>query len=134
MQQSGLFHESMEEALSEVVAACGGRKSVAIQLWPGKTARDAHNHMDACLNAGRPEKFSLAELMFLLRAGQAANCHAAMHFLASETGYRAPEPVDAQQRQADLMREFLEMGRRMESLGQKIGIDHKLPGDLRAVK
>lgn len=85
--QSALFHERFEDALDEVIRACGGRKKLACELWPDKPARDAHNLMDACLNPERRERFTPSQVVFIARAGAAVGCHAAMAHLGRECGY-----------------------------------------------
>lgn len=85
--QSTLFHERFEDALDEIVRATGGRKKVAGILWPDKSARDAHNMIDACLNPDRRERFTPSQVLFLLRRGFEAKCHAGMEYLGRELGY-----------------------------------------------
>ena len=134
MEQAGLFHESLEEALGEVVRALGGRKRVAMEMWPTKSARDAHNHLDAVLNPTRPEKFGIAELLWLVRRGREARCHAAMAYISEYCGYADPTPVDPADKQAQLQEQFVQSVRWQAELIERLGIDHKLPAHLRGVK
>jgi hypothetical protein len=85
--QSALFHERIEDALDEVIRVLGGRKKVAVEMWPDKPPRDAHNLMDACLNPERRERFSPAQVLYLARRGAEVGCHAVMLFLGRECGY-----------------------------------------------
>lgn len=87
MQQADLFHERIEDAMLEVIMACGGRKQFATELWPEKAARDAHNLIDACLNPERREKFSPAQILLIAKRGASAGCHALLYFMAMECGY-----------------------------------------------
>lgn len=85
--QSALFHERLEDALDEVIRVCGGRKAFAVEMWPDKPARDAHNLLDACLNPERRERFSPAQVMYITQRGAEAGCHAVMQFFGRECGY-----------------------------------------------
>lgn len=85
--QSALFHERLEDALDEVIRVCGGRKAFAVEMWPDKPARDAHNLLDACLNPERRERFSPTQVMYIARRGAEAGCHAVMQYLGRELGY-----------------------------------------------
>lgn len=88
-QQDALFYDRIENALDAVIAACGGRKKMAGELWPDKPVRDAHNLLDACLNHERREKFDPTQIIYILRRGREVGCHGAMNFIAGETGYAA---------------------------------------------
>lgn len=85
--QDALFHERFEDALDEVIRCCGGRKAVAAEMWPDKSARDAHNLMDACLNPDRRERFTPGQVVYIAKLGAGKGCHAVMQFLARECGY-----------------------------------------------
>jgi hypothetical protein len=132
--QTGLFHESLEDALAEIVSSCGGRKSFAASMWESKSARDAHNKLDACLNRERAEKFDLDELLYILRAGRAAGCHSAMAFIARECGYADPTPLEPEDERAKLQREFSQSVEHLRRLAAALDIDAHLPGSMRVVK
>ena len=85
--QSALFHERIEDAIDEVVRHCGGRKAVAVEMWPDKPPREAHNLMDACLNPERRERFSPSQVLYIARLGAQVGCHALMNYLGRECGY-----------------------------------------------
>lgn len=87
--QSALFHDRIEDAMDETIRACGGRKKFACEMWPDKPQRDAHNLLDACLNPERREKFSPAQLIYIMKCGKQAGCHALMNYFAFECGYEA---------------------------------------------
>lgn len=87
MQQADLFHERIEEAMEEVIRAIGGRKAFAVELWPDKAPRDAHNLIDACLNPDRREKFSPSQILLIAKRGASVGCHALLYFMARECGY-----------------------------------------------
>lgn len=87
MLQADLFHERIEDAMDEVIRAIGGRKSFAVELWPDKAPRDAHNLIDACLNPERREKFSPAQILLLAKRGSGVGCHALLFYMARECGY-----------------------------------------------
>lgn len=50
MQHPSLFHESLEDALRDVIQASGGPKIVASRLWPDKAPEAARRSLLDCLN------------------------------------------------------------------------------------
>jgi len=118
--QQALWHECPEDALGAVVQALGGPKAVGAQLWPEKAADEAGRLLRHCLSADRSEKLSLEQILWLLKAGREVNAHEAMTYLLRTCGYNDPEPVDPQDEQSRLLREFLDMGRRLEQLAKRM--------------
>jgi len=131
MNQEQLFFDRIEEALDHVIQVSGGRKKVSALLWQNKPMRDAHNHIDACLNPERRERFTPHELMLILRMGREANCHAAMDYIAGECGYKA-EAVDPENERARLQREFMDSVRKLDSI--RASIERMDVAPMRAVK
>lgn len=106
MSNPGLFHESLADALREVVQALGGTKSVGSMLRPDRGADAAGKWVSDCLNADRAEQFHPEQVLYLLKAGRAAGCHAAMNYLAREAGYSDPIPVEPEDERARAQRDF----------------------------
>lgn len=84
------MHEDFYDALRDVVRSLGGTKVVGPQLWPAKPPLEAQRHLGDCLNRERREKLDPEQLLWLLRKGRECGCHAAMHFIADDTGYDRP--------------------------------------------
>ena len=120
MSQEALFYETFNDALDAVVKACGGAKSVACKMWPEKTPDAAHRLLLACLNEGRVEKLSPEHVLMLLRMGRDRNCHAAINYLARESGYSDPTPIEQEDEKARLQREFIEAQRSMSMLANRM--------------
>lgn len=118
-EQVPLFSEDMHEALRALIAALGGAKKVAAQMRPDLPADDAGRWLSKCLDSDRPEKLSLTQLLWLLRAGHDAGCHVAMQFLAAEAGYSATpiEPVDER---AALERQFVSSVRALRHIESRM--------------
>jgi hypothetical protein len=114
--QPTLFHDSLEEALREVIQAAGGAKVVACLLWPDKTPDAAHRLLLACMNEDRPERFNPGHLFVLLRLGREKGCHAAMQYLNAECGYQAPVPIEPEDERARLQRDYIDAVSRLERL------------------
>ena len=87
-----LFHERIEDAIDEVIRGAGGRKKVAVELWPDKPAREAHNLLDACMNPERRERFAPSQVLWFAQRGRQIGCHAVIMFMARECGYADPTP------------------------------------------
>lgn len=106
MTAPALFHESLADALREVVQALGGTKAVGAMLRPERGADAAGRWVADCINAERAENFHPEHVLFLLRAGRAAGCHAAANFLMRESGYADPIPVEPEDERARAQRDF----------------------------
>lgn len=106
MNAPALFHETVNDALRECVAALGGSKKVGAEMRPEKTPEEAGRWVADCLNPDRREHFDPDHLLYLLRAGRAAGCHAAMNYLAREAGYADPIPVEPEDERARAQRDF----------------------------
>ncbi len=102
-----LFYESIYDALRELIRVLGGTKAVAARLWPEKTIGDAQNLLNDCLNPARPHRLNPEQVLWLLREGRQANCHAAMHFIADDCGYARPAPAEPADEFAELQRQFI---------------------------
>jgi len=129
--QIPLFFDRVEGALEHLINVCGGRKKFAAEMWANMPARDAHNRLDACLNSERREKFSLHELILMLKRGRQVDCHIVMQFLAAECGYRA-EPIEPENERARLQREFVESVKRLDAIRESLARIE--PTQVRAVK
>lgn len=120
MDTPSLFVESIEEAVAEVARVCGGRKALASAMWPALPVREAHNRFDACLNPERREQFHPADLLFIAKRGRESNCHSLMLFLARETGYADPMPLEPEDERAKLQREFVQAQKAMAQLAARM--------------
>lgn len=119
--QLQLVHESLNDALREVVQALGGSKKVGAQLRPSKTPDEAGRWVLDCLNADRREHFTPDDVLWLLRAGRRVGCHAAMSYLAAESGYAAPQPVEPADEAAELQRAFIDSVRAQQKMLDRLG-------------
>ena len=122
--QPALYHDTLQDALSEVVTALGGAKKVGALLWPEKSADDAGRQLRHALDPDRAEKISLEQLSLVLRLGREKGAHGAMNFLCRDAGYQDPVAVEPEDERAQLQREFiqaqqamLQMAKRMERAG-----------------
>lgn len=118
--QVSLFHESLSDALKEVIQSAGGTKVVANKLWPEKTPDSAHRTLLDCLNENRAEKLSPEQVLFLLRIGREVGCHAAVNYMTRESGYSDPQPIEPEDEKAKLMRDFITAQKAMSHLAEKL--------------
>ena len=114
--QQTLFHERIEDAIAAVIDACGGRKTIASELWPDKPVRDAHNRLDACLNPGKNDKLDPSQIVYIAKRGRQAGCHLLMTYLMRECGYADPVPLEPEDERAKLQREFIEAQKHMQTM------------------
>jgi hypothetical protein len=120
MNAPALFHESVTDALREVVQALGGFKKVGAAMWPEKSADAAGRHVADCLNPDRAERFNPDQVLWLLREGRRIGCHAAANFLMRESGYADPTPIEPGDERARLEREFIEAAKSVQAIGDRI--------------
>ena len=118
--QPALFHESINDALRELVAALGGTKAVGARMRPELSADHAGRWLADCLNGDRREHLTPERVVWLLIEGRKAGVHGAMAWLAGECGYSAPAPVDPEDERAKLQREYIEAARAMQHLAAQI--------------
>lgn len=120
MTQEALFYESLPDALRNVIQNMGGTKAVAVRLWPEKTPEAAARTLLDSLNESRPEKLSPEQVLWLLAEGRKVGCHAAMNYLARETGYADPQPIEPDDEKARLQREYIEATKVMTKLAERM--------------
>lgn len=118
--QSALFHESIYDALKEVVLASGGTKVVGTLLWPEKSADSAQKLLSDCLNENRAEKLDPEQVMFILRLGRKNGNHAAINFISRDAGYGDPQPIEPEDAKAALMREFIAAQKAMSAISAQL--------------
>lgn len=119
-QQQALFFDRIEDAIGAVINACGGRKAFAVDMFPDKALRDAHNLLDAMLNPERRERFSPDQLMYVLRRGKQAGCHALMAYMAQDVGYTVPEPLHPVDQESELQRSFIAAVQELQQIQQQL--------------
>ncbi len=120
MMQENMLLEHWQDAARDVIRAAGGTKAVAQMLFPSKPIHTAIARLNDALNPALEAKLSPDEFLHLAKIGRRNNCHALARFFCEEVGYQAPvarHPEDQKQR---LMREFVETGRLMKALAERI--------------
>lgn len=125
MTTDALFHESIDDALREVVSAAGGFKKVAALLKPDRSPEAASRWLHDCFNESKPERLTPTQIMFLLRLGRQIGAHGAINYINRESGYHDARPLDPVDESAALQRAFMESVQvqksilaRMEKIGQ----------------
>jgi hypothetical protein len=120
MDQQRLIFDDVLDALGEVVRALGGAKAVGSAMRPELPMDQSAQWVRDCLNANRRERFDPPQVLWILRKGREASCHAAMHFLCDEAGYTRATPLDPKDELAQLQRQFIESARGVQALGERI--------------
>lgn len=118
--QLALHHESLTDALREVVSAAGGNKEIGVRMFPDMPADHAAQKVRDCLNTDRRERFTPDQVLMLMRIGRQIGCHAAITFMARECGYADPQPIEPEDEVARLQREFVEATKVLGQLAAKI--------------
>lgn len=120
MSQPALFHESISDALRELVGALGGTKAVGARMRPEMPADHAGRWLADCLNDTRREHLTPAQLMWLLREGRVVGHHAAIRWMAGEAGYSEPSPIEPEDERSRLQREYVEAARGLARMAERI--------------
>lgn len=120
MNSPSLFHESINDALREVVQALGGFKKVGTAMRPEKGADEAGRWLADCLNADRREHFDPDQLLWLLREGRTAGIHSAANFLMRDSGYADPTPIEPEDERARLQREFIAAAEGVQAIAERL--------------
>ena len=118
--QMSLIHESLNDALREVVQAAGGNKKVGTMLYPEMPVDHAAGRVRDCLNHERREVFNPEQVLLLLRIGRQYGCHSAMAYLTFECGYSIPVPTEPEDEVVRLQREFVEATKTLGVLASRI--------------
>ena len=120
MSQAALFHESITDAMREVIQALGGTKSVASRMRPEMPPDHAGRWLADCLSAERREKLSPDQVLWLGREGRRIGCHALAYYLFRDLGYADPVPIDPDDEKARLEREFIEAAKSMQAMADRL--------------
>lgn len=106
MTQQPLFCEDIYEALRTIGQMYGGAKKMGALLWHELPPAQAAQRWNDCLNKTRPEKLDPEQVIAVLKIGRQIGCHAGVHFIAEQCGYRF-EPIEPEDERAALQREFI---------------------------
>lgn len=120
MNQPQLFHEDIWQALTDCVRALGGAKVLGHRMRPQLDPQDAGRWLLDCLNPARKDKLDLEQIIFILTEARDVGCHAGLAYLCQVTGYAPPLPVEPEDEQASLMREFIEANREQSARSARI--------------
>lgn len=118
--QMSLHHESITDALREVVQAAGGAKKVGGMMFPDMPIDHAAGRIRDCLNADRRERFTPDQVMMLIKLGRQVGCHAVMVFISHDAGYADPQPIEPEDEVARLQRDFVEASKALMTMAAKI--------------
>lgn len=112
-----LFYDSYQEALKDDVRALGGMKTVGKWFHAEKDADAAGRALADKLNPERRERLTdEQERLIMRRARDTRGFSAALYFLCDDTGFDRPQPKEAEDELAKLLREYLEIERRRGQL------------------
>lgn len=119
-EQGELFYESLPDALRATVDALGGPKVVGVILWPEKPVDEARRLLLDCLNPDRPHRLDPETLLLLLRIAREKGIHLAVSWILSSLGYAPPQPIEPEDQQAELIRQFNRSAAEVVAMGERI--------------
>lgn len=115
----GECFESVNDALQSAVNALGGYKKVGPALRPELPIEQAAGWLRDCLNPGKRDKLGPEQVMLILRKAREAGYHAAMNFVAFDTGYKAT-PVDPTSQIEQLQERFCDSVQTLSQMAAKL--------------
>lgn len=130
MSQQPLWHENIEQALQSLVDALGGFKRVGGEMWPTIPAEEAGRRLADCLNPKRQHKLSLSELCWLLAKGRSIDCHLAMAFLNTQSGYAPPQTIEPEDEFQKSQRLFARGVEQLAELAKKLEAQRNLVNEM----
>ena len=119
-KQPQLVHESINDALREVIMSAGGYKKVGTMMFPEMAVEHAAGKLRDCLNRDRRERFTPEQFMMIARLGRQVGCHALIAYMSREAGYADPVPVEPEDEVARLQREFIEATAKLGQMASRI--------------
>jgi hypothetical protein len=115
-----VFYDNVNEVLVECVKACGGSKSVGVEIWPAKGLDAAQRHLLNCLNNDRNEKLSPDEVLLIARMARDVGCHVYVEYLAQALSYSKPTPVEPVDELKELMRANNELRAKQIAMSERV--------------
>lgn len=122
MEQDKLFYEDIFDAIGTTVMALGGYKKVGYMLWPNMKMESAYARLKVCATRDGDQKLCAEEILRLIREGRQVGCHALVQFICDDAGYHKPLPKEPEDEKAELQREFIAYGKRLEHIAEKLGV------------
>lgn len=116
MNQPNLFGDTIYDALEQLVAALGGMKRVGYELWPEEGPERAGQRLRDALNPNHRTNLPPDRLMQLLKMGHGAGIHATFDFICDELDYEKTNPVNREQRVAELQKDFIRTVERLDEV------------------
>ena len=118
--QQVLFHESLNDALREVVQN-PRRNQEGRRADAAREERRRGRALDQRLpQPDRREKFDPEQVLWLLREGRKVGCHSGMHFPLLGVRYAAAQPIEPKDELAELQRNFIEASKHLSRMADRI--------------
>ena len=118
--QLSLHHESISDALREVIQAIGGPKTVGERMFPDMPVDHAASRIRDCLNADRRDRFTPDQVSMSLRLGRPGGWQARTGFSARERRDPDPGPGRPEDEVARLQSDFIEASKALVTMAGKI--------------
>lgn len=119
MEQAKLFYDDVNDAIGTTVMALGGYKKVGHMLRPNMKIESAYAWLKECVKTNGDQHLDQHEVLTLVREGRKVGCHAIMEFLSRDAGYET-KPKEPEDERAELQRRFLEMGKEMKFVFERL--------------
>ena len=118
--QEQLFYDTYDDAIRDTIMALGGFKKVGSELWPAVAVDEAGRRLSHCLNVDKRDKLDFNELALIRKLARQANCHILAAYEMQAAGYAPPQPIEPEDEQAALMRQFIEAQKGMANIAKQM--------------
>ena len=119
--QLALFFDDIYQALMTDVMALGGTKEVGHMLW-GESLKvnKASEKLSDCLNTARQQKLSLDEMLVIQREARKVGSYATAYFIAGETGFTQPQPIEPEDEKAMLQTQAIQAVKSLDQIVSRL--------------
>ena len=114
-------HDSINDALRQVVQDAGGAKAVGARMYPALPVARSQQRVNDSLNSEHAQHFNELEILWLLKLGRECGWpKRAMLFIATDCAYSAPEPVETPDEREQLQRDFIAAAAQLKQMSVRL--------------
>ena len=118
--QLALFFDDIYQALMADIQALGGSKKIGSVLWPSLKPDKAGEKVANCANRSHAQKFDLEDMLLVIREARKVGSYATAFFMAGDTGFAQPQPIEPEDEKARLQTEFIQAVKAVQQLSGKL--------------
>jgi len=118
--QAELFHDSENDALGSDIAAMGGFKRIAGQLWPSMKIESAYAKLKNSLSDTKAEKLEFCEVIQIIAWAKEHNSFASINYITDKCGFERAQAKKPEDVIADLLRAYIDSVKTQKQITDRI--------------